>query len=68
MRFSEYTRDLSERACGLTVARRAGENRRPLAVMLQLGPSSSARSIGVVRMILPSLTKTKTGPPLVSVT
>src|SRR5271169_3108345 len=68
MRLSEYTSDFSDRACGLTVARRCGLNFCPRASIHQLGASSSARSIGVVLMILSSLTNTKTGPPLVRVT
>jgi hypothetical protein len=37
----------------------------PRASMVNDAPSSSARSIGVMRTILPSFTYMKTGPPLV---
>ena len=52
-------------ACGESVVRRGGVNVRPRASMTQSPLSSSSRSMGVMRTILPSSTSTKTGPPVV---
>ena len=52
-------------ACGESVVRRGGVNLRPRASITQSPLSSSARSMGVMRTILPSWTSTKTGPPVV---
>ena len=42
--------------CGASVVLRGGVSFTPLASMVHDAPSSSARSIGVMRMILPSFT------------
>jgi hypothetical protein len=52
-------------ACGERVVRRGGVNFLPRASITQSPLSSSSRSIGVMRTILPSSTSTKTGPPVV---
>src|SRR5665647_1459573 len=64
-RFGEYTIEREACACGASVVRRGGVNVRPRASMLQSPLSSSSRSMGVMRTILPSSTSTKTGPPVV---
>jgi hypothetical protein len=51
--------------CGASVVLRGGVYFWPFASMVKEAPSSSARSIGVMRTILPSFTCTNTGPPLV---
>ena len=65
MRFGEYTRERDACACGERVVRRGGMNFLPRASITQSPLSSSARSIGYMRTILPSSTSTKTGPPVV---
>jgi hypothetical protein len=50
---------------GVSVVLRGGVNFIPRASMVQGCGSVSSKSIGVMRTILPSLTCTNTGPPLV---
>src|SRR5665647_290636 len=56
--------DLWATVHGDSVVRRGGEKVQPRASMRHDGASNSSRSIGRMRTILPSLTSTWTGPPV----